>query len=346
MATFIAYHSVSFPRDIWTGDVLEASDDLIRLRSWDVVPGSELMVFYEGSFDYSPYGEVSGSLDAIGETLDGRVQYRATDLDADAGVFDHLVNVARDGVALLGYLARGNDAFRGSYGADDMFGGRGDDVLDGRGGEDFLVGQAGRDLVLGRSGDDLLVGGGGADRVVGGRGDDGLWGDGGRDDLRGGAGDDVLLGGRGGDRLAGGRGADVLDGEGGRDALSGGRGTDTLFGGGGGDRLLGGGGADLLVGGGGNDRMTGGRGADTFVFDAGRDVITDHRLGEDFLALDGSGRLGRWIDEGDDPYEVLLRFGELSGGDAVLRFGRHEVTVEGVDDLALLALDLAVGDFG
>lgn len=84
---------------------------------------------------------------------------------------------------------------------------------------------------------------------------------------------------------------DTLVGTPGIDTLDGGPGDDVLFGRGGDDVLLGGSGEDALAGEDGHDTMTGDSGSDAFLIDptadAFNDVITDYRLVEDMLLLDG-----------------------------------------------------------
>lgn len=302
MANFIAFGPVTFPGTIWYGDLAEQSGGRIVISS---TYGVERTTVYEGDFDYGAYS-VSGRLDTLYETIGGRRLYEATDLDADMAAVFNFVQVSGDAAGLVRYLARGNDTFRGSSGADSIPGANGNDRMDGRGGADRLFGEDGRDVLLGRAGRDLLDGGDGADRLVGG------------------GGNDSLLGGEG------------------RDALIGGRGADTLSGGGGGDRMVGGPGRDRFYGGAGNDVMTGNRGRDEFIFDAGKDRITDFRLGRETIYLDATGRLGDRIDVYDDVAEVVERYGRIIDGDAVLDFGRHELLIEGVRDLDRLADDIEI----
>ena len=60
----------------------------------------------------------------------------------------------------------GNDALRGTNGADWIFGGSGDDTLNGFGGNDVLFGGTGRDTLDGGSGSDYVDGGLGADLLI------------------------------------------------------------------------------------------------------------------------------------------------------------------------------------
>ncbi|WP_159351203.1 glycerophosphodiester phosphodiesterase family protein [Roseomonas harenae] len=104
-------------------------------------------------------------------------------------------------------------------------------------------------------------------------------------------GEDVIYGGNGNDSLTGLDGSDQIWGENGDDHILGGKGIDFLFGGRGNDVLEGGGSDDFLDGGQGNDRLTGGDGADLFVYSAsvsaGTDIVTDFKVGVDYLRLDG-----------------------------------------------------------
>jgi VCBS repeat-containing protein len=60
----------------------------------------------------------------------------------------------------------GNDALRGTNGADWIYGGSGDDTLNGLGGNDVLFGGTGRDTLDGGSGSDYVDGGLGADLLI------------------------------------------------------------------------------------------------------------------------------------------------------------------------------------
>lgn len=300
MANFTAHRAVTFPKRIWYGELTESSGDRIVIEGGPPVYGTELKSVYEGSFSYSAQG-VAGTLDMVSETIGGQRWYEVRGLDADAAVVFDYVQVRGDGAGLFEYLSRGADRFVGSGGGDSLPGGRGNDRMDGRGGADRLFGEEGKDVILGRRGADALDGGAGADT------------------------------------LKGGGGADSLSGGAGKDRLDGGGGGDTLRGGGGGDRLKGGGGKDVLAGEAGNDVMSGGRGSDVFVFDGGKDRITDFRTGRDTLILDPFDALAGRFEVFDDAREVVLRYGRIEDGDAILDFGRHEIELENVGNLAKLA---------
>lgn len=175
-------------------------------------------ILYEGAFKFRR-GELTGSLERITETHDGKGVYTATGLAADAArLWDHAQ--ADDSRGALRTLLSGDDDIRGTGYADRLVGGGGDD------------------LIRGRSGGDVIEGG---------AGDDHLEGDGGRDGIDGGKGRDRISGGSGDDRLKGGADADRLSGDAGDDRLEGGAGKDRLTGGAGADLMLGGSGADRFV---------------------------------------------------------------------------------------------------
>jgi glycerophosphoryl diester phosphodiesterase len=133
-------------------------------------------------------------------------------------------------------------------------GGSDKDLIQANEGSDTLAGSVNNDILFGEVGDDLL------------RGDLNVPQSGGFS-----GGDDLLYGGAGSDRLFG---------QGGK---------DELYGDGGNDRLFGDAGNDILVGGSGLDTLTGGEGRDIFAIAAASDsdIVTDFRIGEDFLALTG-----------------------------------------------------------
>lgn len=157
-------------------------------------------------------------------------------------------------------------------------GGAGDDVLTGGRYADILKGYGGNDRLYGAGGGDTLFGGTGNDRLDGGAGGNMLRGEAGDDFLFGGPGHGALIGGSGNDKLIGGAARDVLEGEAGNDTI------------------IAGGGNDYIVGGIGRDMMTGGSGEDDFRFTlkelgktpTTRDVITDFRINQDDINLDGA----------------------------------------------------------
>lgn len=119
-------------------------------------------------------------------------------------------------------------------------------------------------------------------------------------DLAGSTGDHLVFAGNGNDQVTGGLGIDIVSGGNGNDQLAGGGDNDSLDGGNGSDVLEGG--LDLgtatvtvtvglppvvtLVAG---DVLTGGKGPDTFIYALGDGVdhITDFRVGQDELVLEG-----------------------------------------------------------
>lgn len=130
-----------------------------------------------------------------------------------------------------------------------------------------LVGLEGNDLLAGELGDDVILGGDGDDVLRGGRNSrDAQTGEVGGDDLiYGGAGSDRIGGKSGNDRLFGDAGDDQIWGDDGDDLIRGGLGNDTLTG----------------------DNFSGGQGTDTFVLAIGEgtDIITDFKVGTDFIGL-------------------------------------------------------------
>ncbi|MEM8752293.1 MAG: hypothetical protein AAGF90_04890, partial [Pseudomonadota bacterium] len=156
-----------------------------------------------------------------------------------------------------------------------------------------------------------------------GAGDDLLRGGGGDDVVRGGAGNDSLFGGAGDDSLRGGLGEDFLRGRAGADDLKGGAGDDDVHGGAGADRVRGGAGDDRVNGGAGADVVTGGGGADVFVFrmNAGSDLVTDYRDGEDRIdlsayGLDGFASVAAALSDGAEG--AGLDLGALGGAGSVV----------------------------
>ena len=182
------------------------------------------------------------------------------------------------------------------------------DNLEGSNARDTIDALAGNDTVLGFSGPDRLKGSGGAD------------------DLFGGGGNDTLLGGLGRDKLIGG---------GKNDVLNGGADNDTLIGGGGADKLIGGSGKDRLTAGAGADTLTGGGGADQFVFAPrqGVNLVKDFQNGVDKIKLNGVSNFGQ------------LAIGEAQG-DAVIRFNKTVIRLDGVDSDLIDRSDFIFGRSG
>ena len=117
---------------------------------------------YEGAFTYGDGGLAGGTLAAVTHSTQNAVDYAATGLAVDAVVAADLINRG-DLQTLLRIALRGDDALRGSAGADTLLGHGGDDLMAGGDGADRLEGGGGDDLLAGGAGDDTLWGGDGAD---------------------------------------------------------------------------------------------------------------------------------------------------------------------------------------
>lgn len=149
----------------------------------------------------------------------------------------------------------------------------------------------------GTYGDDTLNGGLGADQIFGYGGNDLILGYGDSDLLDGGSGNDDIIAGQGNDQLIGGDGDDYLLGEQGNDVLVGGNGRDWLDGSGEAERFVGRGQVDVLTGGAGADVFQLGDAATVYYADLHPQtsgftdyaMVTDFVLGEDRIALHGSG---------------------------------------------------------
>lgn len=157
--------------------------------------------------------------------------------------------------------------------------------------------------------------------------------------LSGGLSNDTIIGNTTSDRLLGGKGADQLDGQSGNDTLKGDKGHDLLEGNYGNDKLLGGKGRDTLDGGDGNDTLNGNLGADTFLFDKGDDVDTIFGFQDDIDTIHLTSSLTGGV---TDAQTLINTFGQDMGKYVKLDFGSEEITIRGINDLALLVDDLVV----
>src|SRR4051812_29935133 len=151
---------------------------------------------------------------------DGTIQYRSFNKIDPSGI-------------------NGQSVFKGTPGADRIFGGidndtfwgdDGKDVIEGNNGDDVALGGGGNDIITDLNGADTLKGGPGNDAIDGGPGDDLPMGGDGSDFLNGGANDNESFAGEGNDFVIGGQGADAVFGDGGDDWIQGGSGQDLLQG--------------------------------------------------------------------------------------------------------------------
>ncbi len=148
-------------------------------------------------------------------------------------------------------------------------------------------------------------------------------------------------GGAGNDTLQGNFVGNVLKGNNGNDALYGAKGRDILRGGNGNDSLNGNQGRDVLDGGKGNDILNGGLHGDYFVFKTnyGHDTITDFQDNKDTIRLDDA----LWSSAGTlTVQQVIDTYARISNGNVVLDFGPDELTLAGVNNLAVLADDIVI----
>jgi len=202
----------------------------------------------------------------------------------------------------------GNDSITGGTGNDTLYGdyhlvsnsSGGNDTIDGGIGNDNILGQGGDDSLIGGNGEDTINGGDGNDTIDGGSNNDLILGGDGNDVINGNQGQNIIDGGNGHDAINGGTGDDIINGGDGNDVIDGGNLSDSIIGGAGNDSLSGGAFEDLLNGGAGQDTLSGAPIApDIFVFTSladststASDIITDYRINEDVIALDGLGITG------------------------------------------------------
>lgn len=200
------------------------------------------------------------------------------------------------------------------------------DTLQGNGDADSLVAStSGRNLVFGNQGGDSLVSQAGADTIYGGQGND-------------------IIRSNGGSLLYGDRGNDTI----GNDAPLGGGfgvsagGGDTMYGGDGDDSLkanaigpsslFGNQGNDVLVAGNKADTLYGGKDNDTLQSSVGGLLYGD--IGNDNIALSGSGITGATTVYGGEGNDVIVQGGAVPNGRTLLfgNQGDDTITTSGIGD--------------
>ena len=129
---------------------------------------------YGGSFSFSSYGDVYGTLQSIRTERLGATSYEVTNIGRGAHQFVNLLN-SGDALGAVEYVLAGRDKMLGSAGNDylmafdgsnSVFGNKGDDAIFGGRGDDRLDGSVGDDKLSGERGADVLFGGRGADQFV------------------------------------------------------------------------------------------------------------------------------------------------------------------------------------
>ena len=143
------------------------------------------------------------------------------------------------------------------------------------------------------------------------------------------SGNDLLYGTDENELINGGAGFDYIDGQGGDDVISGGdemdfilggAGNDLISGDNGNDMINGGDGHDIIAGGAGSDQLAGGAGNDVFVFeffDDGVDTVTDFKVDEDTIKINGVGA-GANVDYNQDTGSLSVNGEEIAKLDAGL----------------------------
>lgn len=110
---------------------------------------------FGGSYTF-PGGQIAGDVNSITNTVNGKVNYSVTGVDADASRLFRFI-AADDVLGAAAYVLRDDDTITGGAKADTLYGFGGDDSIDGG---------AGRDILVGGEGKDVLRGGDGADRFT------------------------------------------------------------------------------------------------------------------------------------------------------------------------------------
>lgn len=113
--------------------------------------------YFFGGYSPAPEapGQVSGTTTSVTDTVNGKVHYTVTGVDADARTLFGLIS-SGDITGAAAYVLRDDDTLTGSIRNDALLGFDGNDRINARAGNDILVGGEGRDVLSGGDGRDIF----------------------------------------------------------------------------------------------------------------------------------------------------------------------------------------------
>lgn len=152
MANMIGYEPYDFLTDyVWFGNIITANNSII------IIDDGNRRAEYQGSFNYDPFGNVSGILRGYNEYRNDQLIYEINDLNANAADVYNSLQIRADAQQAATLIFQGDDRVEGSNGNDRVHTFSGNDMIFGMGGDDTLKGGAGNDLIDGGEDIDTAV---------------------------------------------------------------------------------------------------------------------------------------------------------------------------------------------
>lgn len=112
---------------------------------------------FDGSFELSPDGIISGKATASSFYVDNTLVYSITGMNADATKLQGFVENEGDTQQTYAFVLGGDDTIIGSADADALAGYAGNDNLSGGAGNDLIIAGSGNDTISGGAGDDTVT---------------------------------------------------------------------------------------------------------------------------------------------------------------------------------------------
>src|SRR6056297_1218478 len=152
MAIATAYVPTSMPsQEVWFGNVLVANSSSI------IISDGFRKTEYFGTFSYSIFGEVFGTLEVVNEFRGGELIYSVTNIGADASQIYQAVQILANFDLSASIVLEKSDTFNGSSGGDTLRSYSGNDFVYGFGGNDALEGMGDNDIIDGGAGIDTAL---------------------------------------------------------------------------------------------------------------------------------------------------------------------------------------------
>src|SRR6056297_734078 len=152
MAIATAYVPTSMPsQEVWFGNVLVANSSSI------IISDGFRKTEYFGTFSYSIFGEVFGTLEVVNEFRGGELIYSVTNIGANASQIYQAVQILANFDLSASIVLEKSDTFNGSSGGDTLRSYSGNDFVYGFGGNDALEGMGDNDIIDGGAGIDTAL---------------------------------------------------------------------------------------------------------------------------------------------------------------------------------------------